>query len=818
MPTNPNIALHGVRVHNLKNIDVEIPLHRLTVVTGVCGAGKSSLVFDTLYAEAQRRYLQSFSAYTRQFLERFDQPDAERIGDVPPAIAIGRHAARTSARATVASLIEIDFPLRLLFTRAGELTCPSCDFPVTSHRAADVVNAIAAMPIGTRCTLAFPAFPGAPTEQASWQAALLEEGYIRIHAGGVAYRLGEQTVPILPEGQPIWIVQDRVEVGKTPGERLTESVEAAYRRGLGRVGCLTDMNDFVYDQRPVCARCQRVLTAPAPRLFDPADPLGACSTCKGTGRHGKNVEVCPACSGRRWNADALAARVGGCDIAQWHSMPVDELAAFVQSLPGYESTRLLIQQSRTRLETLSSLDLGYLTLGDPIARLPDGVVRRIQLAAALTSNLVQVLYVLDEPTLGLHPRDTEKLLAALTRLRERGNTVVVIEHDRAVIAAADHVIDLGPGAGDDGGNVAYQGSPRGLASAAAHPTSDFWTGRGSVGVPSEYRKPAGVLKLTGANANNLQDLTVEFPLGVFCVITGVSGAGKRSLIEQSLHPALCHAKKKKTDRSTTAKITGAGQLADVLLLDQTTLPRSSRSNPATYLKIFDDIRAVFAETVDAKIRNFGPGHFSFNQPGGRCETCEGQGTLVIDMQFLADVTATCPECLGRRYRKEILDIKVRSRSIAEVLDLTVREAFRFFRAQPKIEKKLKVLIDVGLDHLRLGQAVETLAGGECQRLKLAGQLAASKRGACLFLLIEPSAGLHSADIANLLDCIDRLLSAGHSLIAIESDLDVIVNADYVIDLGPAGGRKGGRVVAQGTPEEVAQAAESFTGQCLKNRG
>jgi excinuclease ABC subunit A len=416
-------------------------------------------------------------------------------------------------------------------------------------------------------------------------------------------------------------------------------------------------------------------------------------------------------------------------------------------------------------------------------------------------------------------------------LRERGNTVVVIEHDRQVIASADHVIDLGPGAGEEGGQIVYQGPLAGLSTAAENSrkkVSGTFSEQladvhapysGPEKVPDTFfrrRKPTGFLKLTGAGANNLQNLSVEFPLGVLCAVAGVSGAGKSSLIEQTLYPVLCLSKKMKgAALSTTAKITGAQHVADVVLLDQTPLPRSSRSNPATYLKIFDEIRTLFAETVDAKIRNFGPGHFSFNQAGGRCETCEGQGSLTIDMQFLADVTMACPECQGKRYRKEILDIKVRSRSIADVLDLTIREAFRFFRAQPAIEKKLKVLLDVGLDYLRLGQRVETLAGGECQRLKLAGRLASSRKTNCLFLLIEPTAGLHPADVANLLDCFDRLLAAGHSLIVIEYDLDVIGSADYVIDLGPEGGAGGGRIVARGTPEEVAEVTDSHTGRFLK---
>ena len=828
MDPNKTLTLRGVRVHNLKSIDVEIPLERLTLVTGVSGAGKSSLAFDTLYAEAQRRYLQSFSTSTRQFLERFDKPDADVISDLPPAVAIRRSSHRLSPHATVGSLTEIADYVRLLFDRVGMLVCPSCGKRVIAYRTGDIVTALQAMPVGTRCTIAFPAAPVDETDQPAWLASLLEEGYVRVQVGSTVYRLGEQAVPTLNAKETIWVLLDRVEVGKTPVERLTESIDAAFRRGHGRVGVLTDTKELVFDQRFVCAVCQRVFPTPEPRLFDANDPLGACPACHGNGVVGKEASVCPTCLGRRFREEALAVRMGNRNIADWFAMPLHDLLAFVSALilPANPLTEPIC----SRLQSLTELDLGHLTLDLPASNLSDGSARRIALASALSSNLVNVLYLIDEPTTGLHPRDTAKLIDALHRLCERGNTVVVIEHDRDLIAAADHVIDLGPGAGETGGQVTYQGSPAGLSSAPEHPTSDFWTSRSFIKIPEERRKPTGFLKLTGATVPNLHNLSVDFPLGVLCVVTGVSGAGKRSLVVETLYPALCLVKMKKVVEKTprlqpisqretggSVKVTGAQHLTDVVLLDQQPLPNSSRSNPATYLKIFDEIRELFAATTDAKVRNFAPGHFSFNQPGGRCETCEGQGTLTIDMQFLADVTTTCPECLGKRYRKEILDIKVRSRSIAEVLDLTIREAFRFFRAQPAIVKKLKVLLDVGLDYLRLGQAVDTLAGGEGQRLKLAGHLASSRKTGVLFLLIEPSAGLHPADVANLLECFDRLLSAGHSLIVIENDVDVIASADYVIDLGPEGGDAGGRIIAQGTPEEVAEVEASHTGRFLKAR-
>jgi len=802
-PTN-SLTLRGVRVHNLKNINVDIPLHRLTVVTGVSGSGKTSLVFDALYAEAQRRYLQSFSVYTRQFLERFDKPDADTISDLPPAIAIRGVPISTSPRVSVGSLTEIDALLRSWFARAGAMICPGCAQPVKAQRTADVLAVLQAMPAGSRCAIAFLTSPGDAKDRDAWRAGLQEEGYIRIQIGGAVYRLDEPTLPAFAPTDRIWVQLDRIEIGKTAPERVTESLDAGFRRGAGRIGILTDTTELVFDQQPYCSRCDRTFPTLEPRLFDANDPGGACPTCNGLGVQGKSAEVCPTCAGRRHHADSLAVRLHDRNIADWRALPLHEMLTLVDSVAPNEAIR-------ARLQALVGMDLGYLTLAQSATTLDDGATRRVALAAALTSDLVNVLYLIDEPTVGLHPRDTLKVRDALLRLRERGNTVGVIENERSILAAADHVIDLGPGAGEEGGNITYQGPPAGLDIADEHPTSDFWTCRSFVEVPEKRRTPTGWLKLNGAQ-------TFAAPLGVLCAVTGVSGAGKRSLVEHSLYSALCVVKGKKppagphprplSQGERGASIIGADQISDVILLDQAPLARSGRSNPATQLKILDEIRDLFADTVDAKIRNYGPGHFSFNQPGGRCETCEGQGSLTIDMQFLADVCAICNECQGQRYRKEILAIKVRSLSIAEVLDLTVREAFRFFRAQPSIEKKLKVLLDVNLEHLRLGQALDTLSGSECQRLKLAAHLASSRKTRVLFLLIEPTAGLHPADVVDLLDCFERLLVAGHSLVVIENDLNVVKCADWVIDLD------GGRIVVEGTPDIVAQVPESPIGRYL----
>jgi excinuclease ABC subunit A len=830
-----NIELRGVRVHNLKHVDVDLPLRRLSVLTGVSGSGKSSLAFDTLYAEAQRRYLQSFSAYTRQFLERLDKPDADRLDNLPPAVAVGQRFAARGPRATVGTLTEVVDYLRLLFARAGVIYCLRCGQEVHPASTADVIAAAERLPAGTRFSVAFPSQPEPGSDVAAWAAALQEEGFVRVQVGAHVMRLGEGELPKVEEW-PAFVLVDRLEAGRTTAARLTDSIETAFARGQGRAALLTDAERLVFDRQPRCPRCGLADPPLEPRLFSFDDPLGACPVCEGTGEarrekgRRKKAEdgeagesaACPACKGSRLGELALAVRVGGKNLAELCALPVKELAAFCAGLElpeGQQAAgKVLLDQIQARLGYLMAVDLGYLTLSRPARTLSTGEGQRVRLTMAVGSNLVNALYILDEPTAGLHPRDTETLLGVLLRLRDSGNTLVLVEHDAEVIRAADYLVDLGPGAGEEGGRVVYQGPPAGVRESAESVTGAFLSGRRMITVPSRRRALThGSLRLVGARTHNLKDLSVEFPLGVLCVVTGVSGAGKSSLVQETLYPALMRQRDRKGagERGPRTEVFGAGQLGDVVLMDQAPLARTARSNPATYIKVFDDIREVFADTTEARVRNFGPAAFSFNQPGGRCETCAGQGTLTVDMQFLADVSVTCPDCGGTRYQRDILAVKVRGLSIAEVLDLTAREAFRFFRAHPAIERRLRLLLDVGLDYLRLGQPADTLSGGESQRLKLAGHLASSRRPRCLFLLDEPTTGLHPADVARLLDCFDRLLETGHSLIVVEHDLDVIKCADHVIDLGPGAGAEGGQVVAEGTPEEVAAASESQTGRWLR---
>jgi excinuclease ABC subunit A len=810
--TDRVIPLRGVRVHNLQGIDVDVPLGQLTVVTGVSGAGKSSLVFDTLYAEAQRRYLQSFSPYVRQFLERFDKPEAEHVGDLPPAIAV-RGSPPRNARATVGTLTEILDYLSLLFARRGVVTCGQCGQVVKAQQPADVVAAVAGLPPGTRVTIAFPSRPEDGGDVASWAAGLQQEGFVRVRVGGNDIRLGDGEPPRIGPGDKVWVLVDRLEASKGATPRLVDSIETAFARGQGQLALLTDQEEMLFDRRLLCPRCEILYPEPQPRLFHFNDPLGACPTCRGTGLQPKSDQPCSTCHGSRFSDQALSVRLAGRTIAELCRYSLAELADFLAPL----SADLLLDQIRRRIGLLNALELGYLSLDRAIATLSAGEARRVRLTAALASTLVQALYLFDEPTAGLHARDVGKVVTQLRSLRDAGNTVVLIDHNLQAIKAADSIVDLGPGAGEEGGRLLYQGPPAGLAACAKSVTAEFMRGTNVIPVPAKRRPSThGHLRLKGANAHNLQNLTVDFPLGVLCTVTGVSGAGKSSLVEETLYPVLCRRKNKTALDSTTAEeVEGAGQIEDVVLMDQEPLARSGRSNPATYLKIFDDIREVFADTSEARIRNFGPGTFSFNQPGGRCEACEGQGTLTVDMRFLADVTMICPECHGTRFTNELLKVKVRSLSIAEVLNLTVREAFRFFRAQRNIEKRLKFLLDVGLDYLRLGQPIDTLSGGEGQRLKLAGHLAASRKPRCLFILFEPTTGLHLADIENLLACLQRLLETGHSVLVVEHHLDVIKCADHVIDLGPGAGPAGGRVVAAGTPEDIAGVAASYTGQALR---
>ena len=938
------IQLEAVRVHNLQSIDLTLPLRRLIVITGVSGSGKSSLAFDTLFAEGQRRYIESFSTYARQFLDRLEKPDADRIDHIPPAIAVRQNSTAGGGKSTVATATEIHDFLRLLFARAGQIVCPGCGRAIHSDTPQHALETISQFVEGTRFQIGFPTVTQqSDSDTAELLTELKQAGFARAIQNGRTIDLRDGTLSSNPADTETWVVVDRLTAGSSGQERILDSLETAFQHGDGRCLVLESIGSHpAEDERQhvtiddrewivhrlnrqlSCDPCGREFQPPEPRLFSFNSPLGACPKCSGFGsipaisfdrlvpdpslslrdgaiaawttpayrheldellelaadyqipvdvpfsdlepqhlqlihdgvperefgglqgffgwleRHKYKLsvrvflnrwrvyETCPACEGHCLQPNALAVKLGGIHIAELCRRPLAEVNAFFDALARtlspdkQEVTAAITGEARARLRYLTDAGLGYLSLDRPVRTLSGGESRRVALTAALGSSLVNTLYVLDEPSAGLHPRDNERVIDAIKRLRDAGNTVVVVEHDEAFLHEADELIDIGPGAGREGGRVVFQGIPTEIGAVEESVTGAFVSGRRSITVPSpeNRRKPgAARIRLEGVRHHNLNDLTVEFPLGLLCVVTGVSGSGKSSLVHETLYPALCRQLGQSCDVAqpgTFECITGCDDVDQVVLVDPSPVGRTRRSIPVTYLKAFDVIRGVFAETREARVRNFTATTFSFNAArGGRCPSCLGSGTVDIDMQFLADISMTCAECHGRRFRREVLEVKYRGRNIADVLDMTVHEAFTFFRTHPKLLKKLRFLSEVGLDYLPLGQPATTLSGGELQRLKLAAFLSEGAKSRTLFLIDEPTTGLHAADVERLLDCFAGLLSVGHSLIVIEHQLDVIKSADYVIDLGPEAGAAGGQLVVAGTPEQVAGDANSTTGRYLR---
>jgi excinuclease ABC subunit A len=922
------ISLRGVEVHNLKSIDLDIPHRKLIVFCGVSGSGKSSLALDTLYAEGQRRYIETFSPYTRQFFERLERPAADKISRIPPAIAVTRKSAHTSSRGTVGTGTETTDYLRLLFARIGRIICQTCGREVRRESPQSAAEELSKLPSGTKFMVAF--------EARGKLQSLAEQGFIRAITGNQTVEMSAAAATMSTD-EPAYIVVDRLTTETVP-RRLCESLETAFAHDSGRAVVLVDSTEppdtggqwqgvpyeldgrtwqrLTFSDQLTCDYCGRAYPTPEPRLYSFNSPLGACPECEGFGnvidndmdrvvpdprkslregaiapwntsayahelqelialaadyhipldvpfknltdqhlkliREGaperhfgglrgffrwlekrkykmhirvflarwRSYRTCTACSGTRLRPEALAARIGGKNIAEICALEIRDCIAFFRSLDltAWQRgvARTMLDQVHARLGFLDSIGLGYLTLDRSLRTLSGGEAQRVTLTTALGSSLVNMLYVLDEPSVGLHPADVDRLVKAVTALRDRGNTVCVVEHEDSLIRAADQVIEIGPGAGQGGGQVVFQGTPNEMQVHPKSLTGDYLAGRRGIGSPGK-RRPTnhGWMRLAGARGNNLKNITVEFPLGVLCLVTGVSGSGKSTLVEDTLYPALRRRMRLEAPRPAEHDdVFGDGQVNEVILVDQSPIGRSARSNPVTYIKAFDEIRAVFADTLEARTRNYSASHFSFNVEGGRCPVCNGDGYLEIGMQFLPDVMVKCSQCGGKRYRPEILKIKYRGRDIADVLDLTVREAFTFFRGSPKVQAKLKMLIDVGLDYLRLGQPAGTLSGGEAQRLKLAGYMSGAKRNRTLFILDEPTTGLHFADVVQLLDCFDALLAVGHSLIVVEHNLQVMKAADWIIDLGPGAANEGGQIVVQGTPELVSRSKDSSTGRFL----
>jgi excinuclease ABC subunit A len=930
------LAIRGARVHNLKNISVGIPHNQLTVVTGVSGSGKSSLVFDTIYAEGQRRYVESLSAYARQFLERMEKPDVDEILGIAPPIAIRQKNQTRNPRSTVATATELYDFMRLLWARAGRTYCPNDGTRIQRDSVDQVAEAMLREREGSRWYALFPvrvdgAKPGAPAAAALRDRLfdLRKRGFTRLFQNGRIFEFSTpESLLEIDFSQPVSVLVDRLVINPSSHQRIVDTAEICYRE-TGEIffeeAATANPTFRHFSERFACKVCGTTANIPEPTLFSFNNPIGACPVCQGFGNtvdydlgliipdptisleagavdpwtkpnyswyydeelkpksRGKvrlnvpyetlnreekefvrkhifrffeeverkkykvHVRVfmsryrayteCPACRGARLRSEALWVRLGDCNIAEVCRMNVAQAREFFDNLQlspeEAEIADRVLVEIRQRCKFLNDVGLEYLTLERLSSTLSGGEAQRIQLATCLGSRLVGATYVLDEPSIGLHSRDTARLVNILKDLRELGNTIIVVEHDPEIMAEADHILDLGPGAGENGGRVIFSGSYPELlspASAGASLTGRYLRGELAVGRPRERRKvqPRKTIRFYGARAHNLKNVDVEIPLSMMVAVTGVSGSGKSSLVHDVIYKALDlrvnRERQKDSDEVETAAIARSLALkrverADLLtcavMVDQSPIGRTPRSNPVTYIKAFDIIRELFASTPEAEKRGYTSGHFSFNIPGGRCETCQGDGTVTVEMQFLADVELVCEECKGTRFKPSILDIRYKGLNIHEVLQLTVREALSVFADTPRLAARLKVLQDVGLGYLRLGQSATTLSGGEAQRVKLASHLAQASCEGTLFLFDEPTTGLHFEDIAKLLQAFQRLIENGGSILLIEHNLDLIQAADWIIDLGPGGGDAGGRIVAVGTPEAIAANPESYTGQYLK---
>ncbi len=914
------LRIEGARQNNLKNVSIDIPHDRVTVVTGVSGSGKSSLAFDTIFAEGQWRYIESLSAYARMFLERLDRPDVDRIEHIRPAIALEQKNPVRTARSTVGTATELHDYLRLLFAKVGRVHCPTCGSEARSDSAERVADELIRDHLAGRALVCFP-LPAAPRPDArAFLATLVQRGFARIKVGEIVLDLAEAQAPgfSLPplDGQPLQVVLDRVTLSPEGRRRITESIETALVEGDGRATVDVVGHAAVSVSREFrCPRCDVALARPQPVLFSFNHPLGACPECKGFGnilrydetlvvpdssrslgegavepwshpsgrwyqkqlikaakkrgvdvtrpyaeldkkdrawiyeggdgltgiqgffeevesyRYKLHVRVflsryrsqwpCPRCGGARLKPEALTVTVGGATIADWNGKTVEDLNTFLGAISfspweeavGREALKLL----RAKLSFLQRVGLGYLTLGRQTRTLSGGEAQRINLANQLGAQLVGTLYVLDEPSIGLHARDTERLAELCRELARVGNTVIIVEHDRSFIESADYLIEMGPGSGERGGTVVFAGTQADFAKDTRSLTAAYINGREDIPLPLSRREGRRALVIRGAREHNLKNLNVRIPLHTLTCVTGVSGSGKSTLIHDTLYRALArHFKVELARPGAHDEVRGMEFLKGIHLIDQEPIGRTPRSNPVTYVKAFDEIRKLFAGLPRAKALGLSAGAFSFNVPGGRCEACQGDGLQKLEMYFFEDVYVTCQECEGRRYRPDVLQVTYKSRNISKVLKQTVDEAVEFFSAQPVLARRLKVLQDVGLGYLRLGQPATTLSGGEAQRLKIAAELSTRPASDMLYILDEPTTGLHLDDVKRLLGVLNRLVDAGNTVLVVEHHLDVVKTADWVIDLGPEGGAAGGEVVAEGSPEQVAQTDGSYTGKFLRD--
>ncbi len=950
------IVVRGAREHNLKNITVEIPRDRMVVLTGISGSGKSSLAFDTIYAEGQRKYVESLSAYARQFLGLMEKPDVDGIDGLSPAVSIDQKGAPRNPRSTVGTVTEIYDYLRLLYARIGVPHCPACGRPISRQTREQIVDQVLGLGDGTRVQVLGPIVRGRKGEYRQLFDDLRRQGFARVRADGSVYDLSEEIPLDKNKKHSIDVVVDRLVVNPDVRSRLADSVETALKLGQGLVyvdvvpnsepagrpsrgeaprGGRAGSDDglLVFSQQFACPDHGTVLPEIEPRIFSFNSPYGACPTCTGLGfkqeidedlvldrdkslldgavlpwaastgeyyqellqslaahfkidmktparklpktfidmlLHGSDEAVrvryhnkwgvlrtydttfegvlnqldrryketdseyvreeieqymtslpCPDCKGTRLKPESLSVKVTGKNIAEATALTVRQALEFFTTLSLSDRERLIAQQImkeiKARLTFLVNVGLDYLTLDRTANTLSGGEAQRIRLATQIGSGLMGVLYVLDEPSIGLHQRDNKRLITTLAGLRDLGNTILVVEHDEETIRSADWVVDIGPGAGAHGGHVVVSGTPETVAKHPASITGQYLSGRRRIAIPPRRRPGSGhALVIRGARQHNLKNIDVRVPLGVFVAVTGVSGSGKSTLVDEILYRALSnHLYGTRTRPGAHERVEGIEHVDKVIEIDQSPIGRTPRSNPATYTKTFDLIRDLFAQTSEAKVRGFGPGRFSFNVRGGRCEACEGDGIVRIEMHFLPDVYVPCEVCKGKRYNRETLEVTYRGKNISEVLEMTVSEALTFFEAIPRIRRKLQTLDDVGLGYVRLGQPATTLSGGEAQRVKLATELSRRDTGQTVYILDEPTVGLHFADVERLLGVLHRLVDAGNTIIVIEHNLDVIKTADWLIDLGPEGGEYGGEVIAEGTPEDVVRAARSYTGQFLR---
>ena len=931
------IIIKGAREHNLKNVNLVIPRNKLIVMTGLSGSGKSSLAFDTIYAEGQRRYVESLSSYARQFLGQMEKPDVDYIEGLSPAISIDQKTTSRNPRSTVGTVTEIHDYLRLMYARIGVPHCPKCGKPIQQQTVDQIVDQILALPERTKLMILAPVVRGRKGEFVKMLEDMTKQGYVRARIDGELCELSDPPKLVKNKKHTVEIVIDRLIVRPDIQQRLTDSLETAMKLAEGLVvASVIDGEDTLFSQNYACPDCGISIGELTPRMFSFNNPYGACLTCSGLGMlmkidpaivipdrslslnqgaiqvsgwnsgefdsmahtyltalseqygfsldtpvkdlpesavnillygtNGEKVKIhytrgdgggtfsapfegivtnlerryretnsdamkslyegymsqvpCPDCAGKRLKKESLAVTIKERNIAEISDLSVRDCRAFFDGITLTERERIIahqiLKEIQSRLGFLTDVGLGYLTLSRSAGTLSGGEAQRIRLATQIGSGLVGVLYILDEPSIGLHQRDNRRLLNSLKGLRDLGNTLIVVEHDEETMLDADWIVDVGPGAGIHGGEIVAEGTPEEIMANPDSLTGQYLSGKKFVPIPATRREPTGWLTIRGARTNNLKNIDVKLPLGVITCVTGVSGSGKSSLVNEILYKSLSKTLNRSRQRAGAHDgIDGVEQLNKIIAIDQSPIGRTPRSNPATYTGLFDMIRDVFAATPDAKARGYKPNRFSFNVKGGRCEACSGDGIIKIEMHFLSDVYVPCEVCKGRRYNRETLEVRYKGKSIYEVLEMTVDEALEFFRPIQKIARKLETMRDVGLGYVKLGQPATTLSGGEAQRVKLATELSRQATGRTIYVLDEPTTGLHVADVERLIQVLDRLAESGNTVVVIEHNLDVIKTADWIVDLGPEGGDGGGTVVVTGTPEEVAECEQSFTGQYLK---